>query len=345
MLRITYFVLAIGLASCASPSKALEKGQNKKAMRLAKSDLKKNKNIEENIAILNEASNNEIDFILANNESKVASPEVKNWIKAQNNYYSLLENIGEANQITGGEVAQPYDRLCEVKTDLDFKIVEHYYDEGENHLAEYHYSDDKSKARSAYGFYHNAEEYGGDKYYQDIQDKKDYCVEHGRVYYRAYDYSPSNNIFLQPVPWNSDREADCVFNSSRSGYSSSQTRSTSQKTYSKKVEVGQEEIKDTSGNITYKTIYDKVYAYEDITEIKVTLRTNTWVNVENQTGHCHIRSWSFSDEVSDSFEEVRFSGDIRAYPAGANDQTGEPAFFRSNLEDELDRDVRRELGI
>ena len=347
MLRLTLLpICLLGLLSCSSPSKALEKGRSKKAIRLAKSDLRKNKNITENITILNVAAHDEIDKVLASNTNKLSSPEVKDWIKVQNNYFGLLENIGEANQLSNGEVSEPYDRLCEHKTELDYKIADHYYQEGEEQLLAYHRSNEKSMARQAYGRYNLAQEYGADKYYADIQEKLDYCVEHGRVYYIAYDYSPSNDLFFRPLSESPhDVEADCVFSSSRSGYTTSETSSTSEKKYEERVQIGQESETDTSGIVTYTPIYEYVYAYKNTTDITVTLSTTTSVNVKNQTGQCHVRSWNFSKTVSDSYEEITFTGDSRAFPIGAKDETGVPAFFISKLQGRLDDAVEDELGI
>ncbi len=345
-MRNHYLLLALALFyACASPSKALEKGQTKKAMRLAKSDLKKQKNIAENIAVINEASQIEIDKILESNSNKISSPEVKDWIKVQNNYFALLEDIGEANQMTSGQISEPYDRLCEFKTDLDYKIADHYYKEGENYLFAFQSTGMKHLVKSAYYSYNTSEEYGGLKYHDDITEKKDYCVEHGRVYYIANNYDPSNNLFFRPLPHDSDQSADCIINSNRSGYSLSESRNSSQMTFQEVIKVGQESKIDTAGVVTYTPIYQTVYAYKNTTVITMSLSTTTWINVNDETGQCPLSSWSFNKEVSDSYEEVTYTGDSRAYPNFANDETGQPAFFISNLEDDLDRVVDRELGI
>lgn len=341
----TIFLLLLPLfaGSCATSSKALEKGQNKKAIRLAKSDLRKNKNVEDNIAILNVASQNEVDKILALNSKRASSSNVEDWIVVQNNYYDLLENIGEANKLSQGKVSKPYDNLCEYKTDLDHKIANHYYQEGEIHLLDYEKLVQKKLAKKAYYSYLKSKEYGGDKYFTDIHEKLEYCLEKGRVYYIAHGYSPTKKLFFRPLPRDTSLTADCILKSTRSGYTVSEQRAESQKTYSEKVEVGKESFTDTSGVVTYEPIYNDVFAYKNTTKITVTLRTTTWINVKNESGQCHLRSWSFNSKVSDSYEEVRYTGDNRAYPILAKDETGVPMSFMSNLERELNSEVNKEL--
>lgn len=344
MLRISFFAsLIFLLSSCASSSKAFEKGQNKKAIRLAKYDLKKNKNVEENIAIINKASEIEIDKILELNAQKISSPQVEDWISVQNSYFSLLENIGEANQLAKGKISKPYDRLCEHKNDLDYKIAEHYYKEGEELLVSYENKQEKSEARKSYYSYKQAKDYGAEKYYGDLTEKMDYCIEKGRVYFIAYNCSPSKNLFFRPLPQDVSFEADCILRSTKSGYATKEKRSQSTKTYDEEIEVGKEAITDTSGTVTYEPIYETVFAYENTTKITVTLSTTTWINVKNNTGQCHKGSWSFQSEVSDTYEEVRYTGDSRAYPILAKDKVGQPISFMSDLERELRKEVDKEL--
>ena len=340
-----YFLVAFSFSSCATSTKALEKGQYNKAIRIAKSDLKKGKNVTENISILNAASNQVVDQAIAENQPKLESPEVNDWIKVQTNFYTILENIGEANQLSKGNVSEPYDKLCEQKSVLDYRIADHFYQEGEMFLDTYHTKKQKLDAREGYDKYKKSLDYSGDKYFPDINDKIADCITYGRVYHKSYDYNPGHTIFFKPLPKDAHYEADCIINSSRSGCSVSETRTTNQKTYNEQIEVRKDQVIDTAGVVTYIPIYETIYAYESINKITVTLSTTTWVNVTNNTGQCHLNTWSFSKSISDTYEEINYTGDLRAYPPGAVNKTGAPNFFRSNLEDRLDKEVKRELGI
>ena len=345
MLRLTTIIIA-GLAiSCSSPQRALEKGNNKKAIRLAKKSIKKNRDIHENVEILNLAAHSEVENIMAASAHNLSSPEVEDWIYVQGDFYCLLENIGEANLLTAGLVSEPYERLCAAKTDLDFRIADHYYQAGEQHLRDYEYDLMKRTARLAYHQYSQAKAYGAGDYYSELEDKMAYCLENGRVYYTARNYRPASSLFLRALPAGADFEPDCILSSSRHGHSSHKCTTTKNKTFKKNVVVGSVSHTDTSGVVTHQDVYEDVYAYRKKTQTTITLRTTTWINVIDNTGQCSEHTRSFSTNVSGDYEEVEYSGDKRAYPPGARDKKENPYYLIRRLERELDRKVERRLGL
>lgn len=65
---------------------------------------------------------------------KSKSENVKDWVKTQSKLYRTLEEVGIANILLRDIINEPYDELCNVKKDIDYQIVEHYYDEGDDYL-------------------------------------------------------------------------------------------------------------------------------------------------------------------------------------------------------------------
>jgi hypothetical protein len=334
----TLFIL-----SCLTPQEAFDKGYYRKAFISSSEQIKKGKNIESNSFIIKKSAKALIEKELKRDENLLNSIKVKDWVKVQDRYYRLLEKLGKVNIETDGEILDEYDELCSLKKDLDFKIVDYYYERGFKYLEQHYKNGSKKLARDAYYQFLKANESGGYLYYHDLGDLISESRKRGVVYYICYDRNLGNSIFFKRLPKNADFEPDCIVNIEHDGINSKQEISESSQFYTDEVFVKKEEVKDTSGNITYRSIYKEITATVITSEIEVTLSTTTWVDVENVTGQCSKYSESFTSSVSDFYEEIRIVGDKEAGRASISESIGEPTFFRNNLDCDLWRKVENDL--
>jgi len=340
---LAFIALFLVFSSCVTPEKALEQGWYETALRLSANKIRDGKDVERNIRIMQTAADHIIDEELKAKKALVNSPKVKDWIKVQDSYYRVLEVLGKANVTANGAILTEYDEMCSTKKDLDFKIVEYFYSRGEKALQKFYDTGQKVNARTAYYEFAKAEKNGGDLYYNNLADIMDECHKNGIVYYIGDTYTVGSSFFLKPLPPNANFEPDCDIDIDYGLISFSESRSESSNTYTEEVVVGQEEVKDTSGNITYRDVIEEVEA--TITTVKVTVTASTWtsVNSSDLSGQCTVSSESFNSSVSDDYEEIIISGDSRAVPTGITEKTGAPVSFESELEDKLNSDVQSEL--
>jgi len=340
---ILLFLTSFLIYSCLSPQKALDKKQYKTAFWLSSQKIKYKKEVDKNIRILQTSADHLVDNEIKRDAKLLDSYKVKDWVKVQDRYYKLLEDIGKANIISDGALLPIYDDLCTKKQDVDFKIVDYYYQRGIDFLNEHYKEDNKKKARDAYYQFVKAEESGAHIFYSDINDLINESRKRGVVYYICHGANLGNKMFFKKLPRNADFEPDCVIDIDFGSINYDEIVSEDNHVYTKEILVRTEEEKDTSGNITYRSIYEKISATVTTTETKLTLSTTTWVDAENVTGQCTKSSKSYTSSVSGSYEEVRVEGDKDALDYYISEDIGEPAFFRSNLESELERKIMWEL--
>ena len=330
--------------SCVTPEQALEKKWYKTAMRLSAKQIEEEQDIEHNKRILQTAADHIIFNEIESKKALVNSPKVKDWIKVQDSYYRVLEDLGKANIISNGALLTEYDEMCSTKKELDFKIVEYYYQRGEKLLREFYTEGQKSFARSAYYEFAKAVKHGAKLYYNNIDAVMEESHENGIVYYIGDTYIVGSSFFLKPLPHNADFEPDCDIDIDFGSHSFSTSTTSSSKDYTDDVIVGREEIKDTSGNITYRDIYEEIKA--TVTTIEVTITASTWTSINSRdlSGQCSVSSESFHTSVSDDCEEIEISGDSRAVPSGITETSCSRYSMESNLDSELDSKVDSELN-
>ena len=332
------------LSACSTPAKHLEKGHYQRAINQASKEISKGKNVKNNIDILNEAGNKKVDLVLISNYKTLASAEVKDWITVQNKYYATLADLGKANKLSAGKLAKPYDRLCEHKNNLDFKIAEHYYRSGSELLNSAINFDDKRIARQANYKFLSCIEYGGKTFYQDLEDKERESFELGVVYYITNDRDlVPHDRFLKALPRDATREPDCKFSMRSGSLNWSQNKDEKRKRLEEKIEISKTAVTDSTGLTTYDRKYETVTGTIVTTTTVVTLSKETTINVHDVSGHCFVNSRSFTTTVSDEYEEIRYVGDSRSWPINRKDKSGEPPLFRHNLENELEKMIRNEL--
>jgi hypothetical protein len=337
-------LLAVLLISCSTPQKAFDKADYSKSIKLASKDINKGKKVEENKQLIKRASQLAVDETLAVNESLVTSSEVKDWKKVQTSYFKTLEVIGEANKVSAGSAREAYDQLCDQKSDLDFSIAEYYHLAGDELLSESRDTERTAPARQAYQHYQDCLKNGGTTFYNDLDDLIQECIERGTVYYVARDGATvGGSVFLKKLPSGADWVADCEISIDRGTITFSETKSDNRKNLDKEIEVGQNAITDTSGVTTYEPILDKIYGAEITTTVTVIARSTTHKQVRRNTEECFLRDSSFDTEVSDTYEEIRYEGDNRTWPDFAENETGPPAYFNSNLEDDLKRTINTKI--
>ena len=340
----TFLSVCILFFSCSTPAELLEKGKIERAFKLAEKKIKAGKDLNTNTKVLVFSGDQIIQSTLFNNSPLMHSPNVEDWVRAQNNFFKTLEDIVVANDLVDGQLQNSYDQLCTQKIELDFKIADHFYQNGTDLLAFHYEHTSKHHARKAYYQYQECLSFGGDRFFQNLEDKISESVEEGKVYFVSHNFRPSSNLFFQPLPPNADFEADCIIQASFGPINYSTHSHSSTTTHSKDIEVGKNSKVDTSGQIVYTPIMKTVYADVITTSVTVTASSYSDIYVDNITGQCSKRSKSFNACVSDSYEEVRIHGDRRALNTSISACSGQPAFFISNLESDLNFKIDCELG-
>ena len=331
------------LFSCSTPSELLEKGKVERAFNLASKKLNSKKNVDVNSLVLIEASKKIIQDQLYYNQPLIQSRNIEHWVLAQNNYYKILEDIVVANDLVDGKLQNSYDHLCTEKIELDFKITDHFYQNGEDLLATHYDQLSKHHAREAYYQYQECQSYGGDRFFNNIIDKMDECVYEGRIYFVSLDFFPSTNLFFQPLPEDAYYEPDCVISASFGSPSfSTSTRSVSE-TFTKEIKVSTKTETDTAGVVRFIPIYETVSATVTTTTVSATASSWTNIYVDNISGYCYKNGNSFNTCVSDSYEEISITGDTRAINSCISTSRGKPAFFRSSLESDLQDEIDNSL--
>jgi hypothetical protein len=338
-------LLIIVLSACKSPSKLLEEGNYKSAFNKAVREIKNGKNIEENLKVIEAAAEIKVNEALLYTEVKTNSANVKDWIKTQTKLYKLLEDIGEANLLTSGSISEPYDMLCAEKKEIDYQIVEHYFDNGHNHLDRFYNEGNKIDARNAYYSFKDCEKHEGQLFFKTLIDNLDDAHQNGIVYYVSNYGRIANKLFLKPLPKGAEFLPDCDIFIDYGIVSIDESKSTKSEEYTKEVETGQETETDTSGNVTYIPIYETITATVVTTTVTLTATVNTYINSKNVTGQCSVESSYFSTSMTDSYEEVSIEGDEDALDHNVTTTDGEPSFFSSNLKSSVLRKADEGVGI
>jgi len=338
-----FLLLSLLLGACTTPKKAYESGNHSKAISLIIKKLKKNEATKADLNILSKASNELVKTTLAKNDKKSRSPKVKNWIKVSEEYYEVLENVGEANQKSKGHITSSYDKICSAKKEVDFKIIDYFYEEGIVLLDKAANTGLKKAARQAHVEFENCVKYGGKNEYNDLEDMLEESHERGIVYFTSWDIRPNTTFWVKPLPRDADYEADCDVTVDKGFVNFMPSSSSTTKTYYEDVQTGSNTETDTAGIVTTTPIYTEVSAQVTITTRTLTASSTTNIYVRDLSGHCTLRGESFTIDEVDEYEEVTITGDLRAVPSGVSAKSGEPTFFRSGLEDDVQDEVNRRI--
>ena len=337
-------ILLLLLASCKSPSELLEKGSYDRAFTEAMKEIKKGKDVKINSEVALKASQQIAHKSLLEFRKKSNSHDVENWIDGQSNLFEVLERIGEANLELDGLLNAPYDKLCTEKKSIDYKIVEHYYNEGHDYFDAFDRNGQKIEARNAYYSFKKCDKYEGQTYFPNLALDIDAAYQNGIVYYTSNSIN-SSQLFLKPLPVDADFGADCNISISHGfvSYTTSESIHNDKKT--KNIKTGQETIVDTSGVTTFRPIYEDVEATivtKTIT-VEAEVQTNIWS--EDLTGNCTVETRNIITTLDDSYDEVSVLGDERALYHIVTKTSGEPAFLRSSLESDLMKKANNAIGL
>lgn len=310
MKSILQLLILVFISACVKPIEALEKGKYHHAFRLAKRQVKQNKNIEQNIEILKISGAQIVAQEIDENANLIATNQTKNLIKVQNNYYNLLTKIGKVNIDVQGEISDVYDVLCTEKKELDFKIADNYYQAGWDFLDQFYVDWQKAEARKAYYKFKDCRKYDGDLFFKNITDLMTEAHNRGTVYYIGDDYR--NSYFFKRLPLSSQEEPDCDIAIDHGPVRIWESESTHTDHYSKNIQVGTRTETDTLGKTIIIPIYEEIHASITITDIIVTASISTNVSVLNLSGQCSVKSNHFTTQVNDNYQEVSVHGDRRS---------------------------------
>lgn len=327
-----YCLVLLVACSCTSPQKAFDKGNYGQALSLASKKVKKGKNIVRNTAIIKSSSARLVDQTLATNTPRVLSAEVKDWIKARDNYYRVLEDIGKANTLVNGQVSSTYDKLCSTKNELDFEIVDHFYTAGLELLDESRTTGNKEAARLAHAEFLSCSKNGGEEEFYDLPELTTESVKRGMVYFIGWGVSDiSESFWRKRLPRDMDKEqADCEIDIDLGLISVEEVTSTDRHKYTENIQTGSETVIDTSGISTSVAIYEDVVAYVITTKVTLTASSRNNIDVRNLSGQCNLSSYSFTIEETGSYEVIEIEGDDRAVPSRIQEKRAD-----SDMENDL----------
>ncbi len=326
MYKFIYLFIVILVSSCMTPQEALDKRKFKTAFRKATRNLQKGKDIDSNIKIIRISGEKLVQKELSRNASLVRSNKTKNLLRVQNRYYTLLKKIGKTNIKLDGVINGVYDKLCSAKKELDFQIVDNFYQAGDKLMDSFYDSGEKQLARNAYAQYKDCRKYEGDLFFNDLSYLLNEAHEEGIVYYIGSDYGSS--FFFKKLPENTDIEPDCDINVKYGHTNFYESENSHSDSYSKLVKVGTEAVTDTAGHITYKPIFGYVNVTVRITKVTVTASRNVDIDIINLTGQCNVKSRNFTSSVSDDYENIEIFGDHRALPSGISACHGSCSYSR-----------------
>lgn len=333
------------ISSCKSPAELLENGNYIQAFDKAVKEVKKGKNIDQNIKVIEKSAEMKAASAIRYATIKSKSENVKDWIKVQTKLYGSLEELGKANILLDGDISKPYDKLCNKKKDIDFQIVEYYYDEGHNYLDDFYNQKMKIDARNSYYSFVECEKYEGQSFFPGLADDKEDAYQNGIVYYVSDYGNIGLRLFLKPLPIDADFKPDCDIIIDHGFVSFSTSESVERETQTKTIETGQEAVTDTSGITTYIPIMGEIEAIVVTKTITVIAQVTTHLWSTNITGQCSVHSSSFTTQNSDSYEEVSVEGNKRALRHHVDTNSGAPAFFKDGLESDVIDKAYNNIGI
>lgn len=331
------------LVSCITPQEAIDKGQYTKAMKISTRKILKGKDVAANQEHLLTAAAAITDERIDNYYS-INSESIKTLKVEQDKFNDALSAIGKNNLKTQGLVSDSYNKLCDVKYDLDIQIVDYYYDEGNNLLAVSKSTGKKSPARDAYREFVLSEKEGANTFYNDLTALKEESVEHGSITVDAPRFLRSRSPFIKFAEGTSNTIPDCYVSTSTGAPRVYETSSISTREFSRRVKVGERAITDTSGVTRYEDIFQNVYAYEETETINFTAQQSLNINVTANTEECFLADRNLTFRETDSCREVTVLGDSRAY-RGQSRSTCNKSGIRNKLTRELDSEISSNLYI
>ncbi len=324
------------VTSCSTPQEYLDQENYQKAIFSATNNVTRNKNVQENVAIIKTAYNRIIDREIAHQKAVLGDEEVKDWIRLRKKQYKLLEEIGTKNSKLKGELTEEFDRLCDNKEHLDFRITQHFYDHGEELWETYLDRPLKAVSRQAHYQYQNCEKNGGHGFYSGLSDSLYESYQKGIVYYTSNWPINEQTKFLKALPKGADFDPDCRIFTSLDGVRFQTNCSWNKDEISQKVKVGDRMETDTSGNVNYIPEYETVYATVIREEIEITAQVRAYKHFSDVTGECPLRDNDKLFELSDVYEKVQWNGDIRAFSNGPPSGSSASEFhIKNNLEKEV----------
>ena len=329
--------IPILLLSCANPKKAIEKGHYLNAMNYASKGIRIGKDIAQNEHYLQEATKALVAETLEKYEQE-KSPEVRNWKRSRSKLYTVLNQIGENNIKMEGRISESYDKLCEVKQELDLQIVNYYYDEGERLLQKSIATGETALAREAYREFLSSETEGAELFYGNLDNLKEECIRHGSIIID----SPRNvrlaSVFLQRMN-EENPVADCSVSYTAGWVDIDETSVKSVETITKEIKVGQNSVTDTSGLVTYTDIMEEIEGYKNITNITYTASQDLNFYVTANTDQCFLRNRAVTLVETEECTMIKYTGDKRVFITTIEQDCN--SFFIKN---DLERALTGQLG-
>jgi hypothetical protein len=326
-----------------TPQKVYDKGDYRRAIKMATSDVLRNKDVAANKAIIKRAVRQMANARVEQHDDIMAR-DVGVWKKSQRQYYRDLELVGKVHKSGIVDLLPAYDAICDRKMELDFAIVEYYYLGADSLLNVAHDTGHKASARQAYSYLRQCQDADGERYFSNIPELMDEAVDRGTVYFVADGVSPSTGLFLQPLPRDVDIEPDCRVSADVGFMDTDVSQSTSSRTYTKEVVDHILTTRDTSGMSVSTEVMKQISATVEVTTYEIEVTQRVTMDVQHLTDHCSMSSDWETISRSETLEEVSITGDNEALPIGVRAQSVNVFSTQSQLESDVRSAVRSWLG-
>lgn len=321
-----------------TPQKVYDKGDYRRAIKMATSDVLRNKDVAANKAIIKRAVR-QVANARVEQHDDIMGRDVGVWKNSQRQYYRDLELLGRVHKSGVVDILPAYDAICDRKMELDHAVIDYYYWAADSLLTHAYETGHKSSARNAYQHLQQCHRASGDLHYDDISILKEEAVDRGTVYFIAHGLSPSTSLFLQPLPQEGDIQPDCSVSVSVGSRHSDHTTSTSTDTYTKEVVDRMETYLDTAGVVHRREIMKEISGSVIVVTHELTVSQAVNIYVDDLTGHCTMHSSWETITRSETLEEVSISGDRDAIPSHISTNSVHPYAELHSLESEVSSDV------
>lgn len=366
MYRVLYIVfytfLLSGLSSCGSYVKLYDKGNNKAVVRNLKNKALKGNLKKEELAVFEQALQNDLLEELKSLNSNLASAEFEDWKdgfshldnleKKQRNYQNFPQvNLDEFEFIDIAYWDQAFSD----------KLYTHHISSYSDHYEKYLETNDKNHIIDAFYELEKVAYFEEDNLNTDSLmhvfaklGKRTFQVKYHDQAFSPWELQRLNaNLYLSSHQWSDffvESPYDYTVNITLKALDKDDSYSQSQRAYTNEVITGYNAVADPNGGEVVQVPIIEIYT-ASVNETAFTYRVSTTVEVEivfNETGQ-RMAYNSFSENVYDErYEAYLISGDLRAIPQDVNLTNGSAilssgSYDYNNMVEEVLQNIGRDL--
>lgn len=353
-MRSILFIFLVGVLSCASPQKNLEKGNFQKAYSGALSELEKGQR-GKNKDILNRAFNEMLESHLTEYELLLRANDLEDLELAYGKRDRVIVDYLKGKRWLSDDFDAQMQNIETEQLDLQDELAETFLGFGNEAMHIYNMNGDKMAAQDAFGFYNKAEQYNLNN--EELHQLVNRALLVGTIHILfeadAWDFSYEWDV--DRIFKNIERESegfyqvyfediiphvDCRVEIDFNNLNMSRNRENDIREFTERIQDGYETIIDTTGKTRKEPKYiDIKGAVKIIREI----RSYTWearVKSDRVNNYCDFRSRNFETSFTTESLTYELSGDRRAIP---NEYKSQPQDKFKGDEDDIVEDMIEDI--